>query len=152
MIVFQGLDVFLLFRLNKRLAILGRMRHKLLICIACMPVQPKSTKSGCADTKDREPLLCFHRASGCTEWKVNRCVCFWLLNLSHLCAQSSFRVVHPVLWKNMSWKQINDPKKWYLESENVSAKWLILLFKLYNTRAYSAKVSGDETTAANLMY
>lgn len=40
------------------LAILGNMRDQLLICIACMLVQPRSTRSRCADTKEREAFLC----------------------------------------------------------------------------------------------
>lgn len=38
-------------------AILGNMRDPLLICIACVLVQPTSSRSRCADRKERHAFL-----------------------------------------------------------------------------------------------
>lgn len=39
-------------------AIAGNVRDQPLICIACMLLQPTSTRSRCAATKEREAFLC----------------------------------------------------------------------------------------------
>lgn len=48
---------FLKVWVHEELAILGNMRDPVLICFACMLVQPTSTRSRCADRKERDAFL-----------------------------------------------------------------------------------------------